>query len=167
MTHHPGDDGTTTLATGKRLPKSAPIFEAIGTLDELSSHIGLLLSLHVPDDVRPLLIETQVQLFGMSALLSGVERPAHVPDAESVAHLDAFIAAAPHFSRFILPGGCTAAAQCHVCRTVARRAERVVAALDVPCRAVALKYLNRLSTYFFHLALALNKFSYIEERKLP
>lgn len=161
-----GDAGLTDLADGRRVPKDSAAIEAYGSLDELSSHMGLLATL-VPPDVAAALHEQQRRLFALSALLAGVRAPTYVPGAEEVAALEALIDAADgpaaSFGGFVLPGGCAAAAQAHVCRTVCRRAERRLLAANVP---EALPFVNRLSDYFFALARWLNRRSGTPEIRL-
>lgn len=155
-----GDDGTTGLGDGSRLPKDAPRIEALGDVDELNSVIGVLLAESLPPEVSVDLMAIQHDLFDMGAELC---IPGHtaVTDAQ-VARLDARLA---HYNatlaplrEFILPGGTRAAAQAHVARTVCRRAERAVVALagvesvNPPVR----RYLNRLSDLMFVLARHIN-----------
>jgi cob(I)alamin adenosyltransferase len=156
-----GDDGTTGLGDNTRVGKDALRVHAMGDVDELNSHIGLLLCEDMPPSVRELLVEIQHQLFNLGGELSipGFE----LLKQDAVAALDAALAhynaALPKLQEFILPAGSRAAAQAHVCRTVARRAERAVVALG---RQDALKdaprqYLNRLSDLMFVLARTLNR----------
>ncbi|WP_332814307.1 cob(I)yrinic acid a,c-diamide adenosyltransferase [Ramlibacter sp.] len=156
-----GDDGTTGLGDGSRVPKNSLRVQALGEVDELNSHVGVLLCEPLPDEVRGLLVEVQQQLFNLGGELSipGYE----LLKAEALAVLDEALAThnakLPRLKEFILPGGTRAAAQAHVCRTVARRAERALVALgrsetlnDTPRR-----YLNRLSDLMFVLARVLNR----------
>ena len=133
----------------------------MGDVDELNSSIGLLLCEAMPDGVRAVLVEVQHQLFNLGGELSipGYE----LLKPEAVAQLDAALAeynaTLPRLAEFILPAGSRAASQAHVCRTVARRAERSVVALG---SAEALKdsprqYLNRLSDLLFVLSRVLNR----------
>lgn len=156
-----GDDGTTGLGDNTRVPKHHLRVQAMGDVDELNSHIGLLLCEPLPKDVRTLLVEVQHQLFNLGGELSipGFE----LLQPEAVAALDqaleAHNAALPKLEEFILPAGTRAAAQAHVCRTVARRAERAVVALgaEAPLRDAPRQYLNRLSDLMFVLARVLNR----------
>jgi len=156
-----GDDGTTGLGDNTRVAKNSLRVQAMGDVDELNSHIGLLLCETMPDAVRALLIEVQHQLFNLGGELSipGFE----LLKPEALALLDDALAThnakLPRLEEFILPAGTRGAAQAHVCRTVARRAERAVVALgqaealqDTPRR-----YLNRLSDLMFVLARVLNR----------
>ena len=156
-----GDNGSTGLGDNTRVSKDSLRVHAMGDVDELNSHIGLLLCEAMPAGVRELLIEVQHQLFNLGGELSipGFE----LLKPEAVADLDAALelhnAALPRLAEFILPAGSRAASQAHVCRTVARRAERAVVALGT---AEALKdaprqYLNRLSDLLFVLSRVLNR----------
>ena len=156
-----GDNGTTGLGDNTRVSKDSLRVHAMGDVDELNSQIGVLLCEAMADDVRELLVEVQHQLFNLGGELSipGFE----LLKPEAVAQLDAALAhynaTLPRLAEFILPAGSRAAAQAHVCRTVARRAERAVVALD---QAETLKesprqYLNRLSDLLFVLSRVLNR----------
>src|SRR5689334_1819713 len=126
-----GDDGTTGLGDGSRVSKDHARVAAMGDVDELNSQIGLLLTEALPDDVRELLLTVQHELFNLGGELSipGYE----LLKDDAVAWLDGALAkynaTLPRLAEFILPGGSRAAAVAHVCRTVARRAERAVVAL--------------------------------------
>ncbi|MBD9392643.1 cob(I)yrinic acid a,c-diamide adenosyltransferase [Acidovorax sp. ACV01] len=156
-----GDAGTTGLGNNERVSKDNLRIHALGDVDELNSHIGLLLCERLPDDVRNLLVEVQHQLFNLGGELSipGFE----LLKPEAVLALDEALAhhnpALPRLQEFILPAGTRAAAQAHVCRTVARRAERVVVALGnaEPIHDAPRQYLNRLSDLMFVLARVLNR----------
>jgi len=155
-----GDDGTTGLGDGTRVPKDGPRVEAYGTVDELNSCIGVLLAnTGLPPKVVACLTEVQHELFDMGGELC---IPGHrAIQAGQVSRLetelDEFNDVLPPLKEFILPGGGPAAAACHVARTVARRAERRVLSLS-RVEAVSpevLKYLNRLSDLLFVLARVL------------
>ncbi len=156
-----GDDGTTGLGDNQRVSKSSLRVQAMGDVDELNSHIGLLLFEDMPRDVRELLIDIQHQLFNLGGELSipGFE----LLKADAVLSLDQALAryneALPRLQEFILPAGSRAAAQAHVCRTVARRAERAVVALGAmeTLHDLPRQYLNRLSDLMFVLARTLNR----------
>ena len=156
-----GDDGTTGLGDGARVPKSSPRVHAMGDVDELNSHIGLLLCEDVPTDIRELLNEIQHQLFNLGGELSipGFQ----LLKEEAVIHLDEALAHynenLPRLQEFILPAGNRAASQAHICRTVARRAERLVVALAAveTIHAAPRHYLNRLSDLMFVLSRVLNR----------
>lgn len=156
-----GDDGTTGLADGTRLPKDAPLVEALGNVDELNSAIGLLLTEDMPDVLRRALTEVQHELFDLGGELS-VPGLALLQEAH-LARLDALIedfnAGLPPLKEFILPGGARAAALCHVARTVCRRAERSAVSLlsGSAARPLAVRYLNRLSDLLFIACRLLNR----------
>lgn len=156
-----GDDGTTGLGDGTRVPKSHLRIAALGDVDELNSHIGVLLAEPLPDDVRELLVVIQHELFNLGGEMSipGYE----LLKADAVLRLDEALAhynaALPRLKEFILPAGTRSASIAHVCRTVARRAERAVVTLAAsePVRPEPRQYLNRLSDLLFVLARVLNR----------
>ncbi len=156
-----GDDGTTGLGDNTRVPKHHLRVQAMGDVDELNSHIGLLLCEPLPKDVRTLLVEVQHQLFNLGGELSIPGFELLQPDAVLALDqaLEAHNAVLPKLEEFILPAGTRAAAQAHICRTVARRAERSVAALGAQetLRDRPRQYLNRLSDLMFVLARVLNR----------
>ncbi|MDQ6681140.1 MAG: cob(I)yrinic acid a,c-diamide adenosyltransferase [Pseudomonadota bacterium] len=156
-----GDDGTTGLGDGSRVPKDHLRVHALGEVDELNSNLGVLLAEPLPDDVRELLVVVQHELFNLGGELSipGFE----LLKADAVLRLDEALAhynaALPRLKEFILPAGTRSAAQAHVGRTVARRAERAVVTLAgvEPVRAEPRQYLNRLSDLLFVVARVLNR----------
>ena len=156
-----GDDGSTGLGDNTRVPKSSLRVHAMGDVDELNSHLGLLLCEPLPEGVRELLVEVQHQLFNLGGELSipGFE----LLKPEAVIALDEALAdhneRLPRLQEFILPAGSRAASQAHVCRTVARRAERAVVALGAleEMKETPRHYLNRLSDLMFVLARVLNR----------
>ena len=156
-----GDDGTTGLGDNTRVSKDSGRPHAMGDVDELNSHIGLLLCEPLPQDVRELLVHVQHQLFNLGGELSipGFE----LLKDDALLQLDnalaRYNAQQPRLQEFILPAGTRAAAQAHVCRTVARRAERAVVALQgaEPMRPAPRQYLNRLSDLLVGLARVLNR----------
>ena len=151
-----GDAGETSLLSGGRVGKEDPRVEAYGTVDELSSLIGLLRCEPLPGDVGQQLVVIQEVLFAIGAALADPgERMAHdagVWDAEALeGWIDAMDEELEALTTFILPGGCRAAAIAHVARTVCRRAERRVCDIaELPDGLLA--YLNRLSDALFTLA---------------
>lgn len=151
-----GDDGSTGLGDGSRVAKDALRVDAYGTVDELNSVIGVVLACELPDAVREVLIGVQHQLFDLGGELC-IPGHAAINDAD-IDHLeqrlDAFNADLPALREFILPGGGMAAAQCHVARTVCRRAERrlVTLAREETIRPQTVHYLNRLSDLLFVVA---------------
>ena len=156
-----GDDGTTGLGDNTRVSKASARPMAMGDVDELNSHIGLLLCEDMPADVRELLIDIQHQLFNLGGELSipGFELLKDDALAQLDAALERHNATLPRLQEFILPAGTRAAAQAHICRTVARRAERAVVALEQheAVRAAPRRYLNRLSDLMFVLSRVLNR----------
>ncbi|TCJ18020.1 cob(I)yrinic acid a,c-diamide adenosyltransferase [Parasulfuritortus cantonensis] len=156
-----GDDGSTGLADGRRVPKHDPRIEALGAVDELNSFVGLLAAEALDDDLAALLAAIQNDLFDLGGELALPERPqvgdGHLGRIEAA--VATFNAELPPLAEFVLPGGGRPAALAHVCRSVCRRAERRLTALA----AVELlatgpgKYLNRLSDLFFVLARTLNR----------
>jgi cob(I)alamin adenosyltransferase len=156
-----GDDGTTGLGDNSRVSKNSGRPHAMGDVDELNSHIGLLLCEDLASDVRELLIDIQHQLFNLGGELSMPSYELLKDDAllqldNALAHYNAQL---PRLQEFILPAGTRAASQAHVCRTVARRAERMVVALEQSeaMRPSPRQYLNRLSDLLFVLARVLNR----------
>ncbi len=157
-----GDDGTTGLGDNTRVPKNSLRVHAMGDVDELNSNIGVLLCEDMPRGVRELLVEIQHQLFNLGGELSipGFE----LLKPEAVLALDQALAeyneSLPRLQEFILPAGTRGAAHAHVCRTVARRAERAVVALEAQdaLKDTPRHYLNRLSDLLFVLARVLNRY---------
>jgi len=156
-----GDDGTTGLGDGQRVTKDHLRVQAMGDVDELNSNLGVLLAEPLPDVVRDLLVVIQHELFNLGGELSmpGYE----LLKTDAVLRLDEALAlhnaALPRLKEFILPAGTRSAAIAHVCRTVARRAERAVVALAAhdTVNAAPRQYLNRLSDLLFVLARVLNR----------
>jgi cob(I)alamin adenosyltransferase len=156
-----GDAGTTGLGDGSRVAKDSARIEAIGSVDELNSAIGVLLAESLPEPVDACLVAVQHDLFDLGGELSipGFESvtDAHVERLE--ADVERFNADLPPLKEFILPGGTRPAALAHVARTVCRRAERalVAAAATEAITTTSRVYLNRLSDLLFVLARTLNK----------
>src|SRR3990167_9198847 len=157
-----GDNCTTGLGDNTRVSKDSLRVHAMGDVDELNSHIGLLLCEPMPEGVRTLLVEIQHQLFNLGGELSipGFE----LLKPEAVLALDEALAEhnepLPRLQEFILPAGTRAASQAHVCRTVARRAERTVVALGTAevLKETPRQYLNRLSDLMFVFSRVLNRY---------
>ena len=156
-----GDAGTTGLGDGSRVAKDDPRIEAIGSVDELNSMLGVLLAEALPADIASLLTDVQHDLFDLGGELS---IPGHTAIGD--AHIARLEGAVEHYNEslpmlkeFILPGGTPAAAHMHVARTVCRRAERRMIAMgatgDKPAQGRV--YLNRLSDLLFVLARTLNR----------
>ena len=148
-----GDDGTTGLGNNTRVPKNHARMQAMGDVDELNSHIGLLLCEDMPDAVRQLLVDVQHQLFNLGGELSipGFE----LLKDDGLLQLDEALAThnatLPRLQEFILPAGTRAAAQAHVCRTV------VALGQQEELRPAPRQYLNRLSDLMFVLSRVLNR----------
>lgn len=170
-----GDKGQTSLIGGMRVPKHHERIEAYGTVDELNSFIGLLRDyLDTDDPNRQHLLKIQEKLFRIEAHLaedpSGVKTrmmPSLVEEDVSFleTEMDNMNALLPELSHFILPGGHKVVSYCHVARTVCRRAERICTKLSEihPVDDLDLKYLNRLSDYFFILGRHYTKYYQVEE----
>jgi cob(I)alamin adenosyltransferase len=154
-----GDGGTTGLADGSRLDKDSARVEALGDVDELNSHLGVVIAIGVPAAVSHCLLRVQHDLFDLGGELSlpgqALIGEPHVQGLE--ADVERFNADLPPLKEFILPGGNVAAAHCHVARTIARRAERRCWALSraATLNPLMLAYLNRLSDLLFVLARVL------------
>lgn len=170
-----GDKGTTSLVGGKRVSKSDVRLDAYGSVDELNAHIGLLVSLLEDNDDVRILHRVQDTLFNVgSALATDMDSTplhdvSHVDAAEITLveqRIDSLDDIVPPLNRFVLPGGATAAAQAHVCRTVCRRAERCICLLAEQHTIAdnVLRYINRLSDYFFVLARYINHHTGTTER---
>ncbi len=154
-----GDDGTTGLGDGSRVPKDSARVEAYGCVDETNSAIGMVLANDLPVTVQECLNEVQHDLFDLGGELC---IPGHKAIDQSFVDrlenaLDAFNQDLPVLKEFILPGGGRAAAACHLARTICRRAERRVQTLAgiESVEADAIKYLNRLSDLLFVIARVL------------
>lgn len=164
-----GDDGSTDLANGQRVQKNSARMDAIGSVDELNSLIGVLASMDIPKNIREMLLKIQQHLFdiggGLAIPEKSILKNSSVDDLERIIdHLDA---ALPPLTRFILPGGNPEAASCHNARSVCRRAERSVLSMqqaeDDNSDLTALHYLNRLSDFLFVLARTLSRLNGGEE----
>lgn len=161
ITTRTGDDGSTGLADGRRVRKHSARITALGEVDELNSQLGAVLCEDLPDDVRQALLQLQHDLFDLGGELALPEHlavhPAHIARLE--AWTQAMNAELSPLTEFILPGGSRAAAQTHVARAVARRAERALVALaeQEPVSLHLLGYLNRVSDVLFVLARHLNR----------
>ncbi len=168
-----GDDGTTSLFGGLRLPKSHSRIDAYGTVDELNSYLGLLRDQPVNTKRKEILIEIQDRLFTIGSMLATepgntkVKVPL-VNESDIVfleKEIDKMDEQLPPMKFFVLPGGHESVSIGHVVRTVCRRAERLVIALheQSPVDALVIKYLNRLSDYFFVLCRMISHELHIEE----
>ena len=155
-----GDSGETGLFGGARVPKNHIRVEAYGTVDELNAYIGLLRDLVETPQYKTVLKAIQDRLFTIGAsLASDPSKPMMTPDLlpEDIElienQIDTMEADLPTLKNFILPGGHQTVSFCNVARTVCRRAERLVVALDSveKVEPLSIKYLNRLSDYLFVL----------------
>ncbi|HEU0223721.1 MAG TPA: cob(I)yrinic acid a,c-diamide adenosyltransferase [Paracoccaceae bacterium] len=165
-----GDAGETALGDGSRVPKFALRVEAYGTVDETNAAVGLA-RLHAAGDADAALARIQNDLFDLGADLcrpvtaeeSATARPPLRRAAAQVARLereiDAMNAGLAPLRSFVLPGGTPLAAHLHLCRTICRRAERFAVALarEEAVNGEAVKYLNRLSDWFFVAARTANE----------
>ena len=151
-----GDDGSTGMADGSRVAKHSLVIQAVGEVDELNSHIGVLLANDLPEALRAVLVEVQHDLFNLGGQLS-------MPDYQLITtkqidfleqQIDQYNADLPPLKEFILPAGSMATSQCHVCRSVCRRVERTVSALAAEAEIAneLLQYVNRLSDMLFVFA---------------
>lgn len=172
-----GDKGKTSLLGGQRVEKNHPKLICYGTIDELNSHIGLLIQfmrsekLNADKSMRSLL-EIQNQLFIVGSHVACLDEEDRVkfklPELKSEivesleAEIDAMESDLTPLKNFILPGGSLSASQTHICRTVCRRAERHLAMTEEE-NYVFLIYLNRLADYFFVLARHLNHVQNIDD----
>ena len=158
-----GDKGTTSLVGGQRTTKNDPRLEAYGTVDELNAHIGLLRQTGNRPEDDALLLFIQNKLFVIGSYLATDTSFTQLREAsrlcpEDIARIedriDTLDATIPPLHAFLLPGGTAAAAQAHICRTVCRRAERRICqvAQEVLVDENIMKFINRLSDYFFVLA---------------
>lgn len=166
-----GDKGTTSLVGGKRVSKTDPRLDAYGTIDELNSFIGLMLSVmdgkaESAENIRWI----QQKLFNIGGCLATDTASFPLPDSCKVLSpdvermekmIDTVQEGLPEQKSFILPGGTQAASYAHVARTVCRRAERLILALpdDAKAPSELLQYINRLSDYLFVLARRINFFA--------
>ena len=166
-----GDAGTTGLQGGVRVSKSNLRIRAYGNVDEINASVGLILSNKIDDDIREILIKIQNDLFVTGADLSNpdLSNKKNRVTSEMVENLEKKIDTLendlPPISNFILPGGHVIASEIHITRTITRRAETEVIALDQneKINEECKKYLNRLSDLLFVLARTVNKRNGIED----
>jgi cob(I)alamin adenosyltransferase len=161
-----GDGGETHLGDMSRVPKTHPRIEAYGTVDELNSNLGVLLTIEdLPEDYRPWLQRVQNDLFDVGADISAPEDPGSrerlrvIPSQTEwlEQRCDEVNATLAPLKSFVLPGGTRAASHLHVCRTVCRRAERLAIACGQDVNAEVVRYLNRLSDLLFSRARGANR----------
>lgn len=162
-----GDGGSTGLMERKRVHKDSPRIQAIGEVDELNCQMGLIGSLRLDDQMKGFLQEIQNMLFEMGAELAQPVSTRLI--SAHTARLEQFIdrlnESLPPLQNFILPGGCHAAAQCHLARAVCRRAERSLFRLSRSehVNPASLQFLNRLSDLLFMIARTMNQRQGTEE----
>ena len=162
-----GDKGQTSIVGGIRVSKASERLEAYGTVDELSSHLGLLAAMLSEGEYHDMIIRVQNNLFNVCTNLATDQSQTPLYDSAKLAdgeiellekEVDRMMKLLPERQGFILPGGTPVAAQAHVCRTVCRRAERRIVALSEVAQISpeTLQYVNRLSDYLFVLAKIIN-----------
>jgi len=168
-----GDQGMTSLLGGKRISKADLRIDTYGTVDELNSWVGLLRDQEVNHSRKEILLIIQDRLFTIGSMLAtepgNIKVKIPVLSEKDVVvlenEIDAMDSALPPMRSFVLPGGHTAVSFAHVTRTVCRRAERLVIALNEtePVDALIIVYLNRLSDYLFVLARKMSNELNVEE----
>ena len=162
-----GDKGTTGLIGGTRVPKTDVRLEAYGTVDELNSYLGLLVTYVTEEKDYRFLLKVQDKLFAVGSHLATDQEKVQLhdvsvitpEDVETIEHeIDIADELLPPLCAFVLPGGSRGAAVAHICRTVCRRAERRILTLSESCTISAdlLAYVNRLSDYLFVLSRKMN-----------
>lgn len=157
-----GDKGTTALFGGRRVSKADLRIETYGTVDELNSYIGLLRDQEVNAKRKNILVEIQDRLFTVGSILATepgntkVKVPSLIESDITFLEkeIDGMETQLPPMKSFVLPGGHQSVSFCHVARTVCRRAERLVIALDAQEKVdpIIIQYMNRLSDYLFVLS---------------
>jgi len=161
-----GDKGSTSLIGGTRVPKYDARIEAYGTVDELNSWVGLIRDQDIAEHYCEVLFEIQERLFTLESELARgpekIERKLPIVREEDISllenEIDTMNENIPELNSFVLPGGHTTVSYCHLARTVCRRAERCVIEMNESflVNPVNIKYLNRLSDYFFVLSRKLS-----------
>ena len=170
-----GDDGTTSLVGGTRVKKNSVRLEAYGTVDELSSAIGAIVSDHTADDeLKGQLLEVQNELFNVGAYLATAPAEGDKPECSSLTEakmndlegwIDTLDEQTPKLHNFVLPGGCELASKAHIARVICRRAERRIIDLSEESYVdpKVISYINRLSDYLFAAARYINFIRGIDE----
>lgn len=162
-----GDQGTTGLVGGTRVPKTHIRLEAYGTVDELNANLGLLVTFLNDERDHNFVQDVQYKLFAIGSHLATDQAKTALYDASIITfddvelielEIDAADSIVPQLHSFIIPGGSRGSAVCHVCRTVCRRAERRILTLSESCTIAPelLAYVNRLSDYLFVLSRKMN-----------
>ncbi len=162
-----GDKGTTALIGGTRVPKYHPRIEVYGTVDELNAFVGLLRDQNIDQHSKKMLIEIEDRLFTLESLVAydPETKITNLPvltdaDVELLEkEMDVMNESLPPLTSFILPGGHPVVSYAHICRTITRRAERLLIKLshEQKVEEINIRYLNRLSDYFFVLGRKLAK----------
>ncbi|UWX55923.1 cob(I)yrinic acid a,c-diamide adenosyltransferase [Maribacter litopenaei] len=177
-----GDDGSTSLFGGTRVPKHHIRIDSYGTVDELNSWLGLIADQNIAENYKNVLQTIQKKLFTAGAILATEPQKAILKNGEERLNIerinnndilflekemDTMDEVLPQMTHFVLPGGHTAVSYCHIARTVCRRAERKSTILyeNEPFDDTVLTYLNRLSDYLFVLARKLSMDLGVEEIK--
>lgn len=169
-----GDNGTTSLVGGTRVPKTHIRLEAYGTIDELNSHLGLLQTYLMDEEDKRIVFRVQNKLFSVGSYLATDQTQTELRiesriEEEDIKLLECAIDTIdnelPPLNAFILPGGDRGAAVCHICRTVCRRAERRILVLAEVCEidSHVTAFVNRLSDYLFILARKMNHLTKTDE----
>ena len=169
-----GDKGLTSLIGGTRVAKHHFRLEAYGTVDELNAHIGMIRSYSIDAPSVESLVRIQNQLFNIGSYLATDETVSdlrlHLKNDEAgiefmEQEMDRMENALPPLRNFVLPGGHPALGECHIARTVCRRAERRVMAMaaEVDVDEWIIRYLNRLSDYLFVLSRHLSNYLSVDE----
>ncbi|ASB47835.1 cob(I)yrinic acid a,c-diamide adenosyltransferase [Alkalitalea saponilacus] len=169
-----GDKGSTGLIGGTRVSKNDYRLEAYGTVDELNSNIGMIRSYPIDQESIDSIIRIQRQLFTIGSYLatdesvSDLRTKLKTEEAEiefMELEMDKMESKLPPLSNFVLPGGHPAVAQCHICRTICRRAERRIITMQSQTTVDewVIRYVNRLSDYFFVLSRHLTNYFQINE----
>lgn len=171
-----GDTGTTSLVGGVRVPKTHVRLEAYGTIDELNAHLGMLISLIQDDESKKLLQYVQHKLFSVGSYLATDQTKTELHIESRISEdtvtmlekaIDEIDGSLPTLKEFVLPGGSLAASVCHVCRTICRRAERRILALEAAEGCMVdekvKQFVNRLSDYLFILSRKLNQLTQHDE----
>ncbi len=162
-----GDDGTTGLGNGTRIDKTDLRIEAMGDVDELNATIGLVLTTDMDAHLNKVFTRVQHDLFNIGGELALPDQAILKEDnvSQLEAQIDAYNTDLAPLKEFILPGGSTGAAYCHLARTVCRRAERTMIRLSQAdsVSAPSLQYLNRLSDFLFVACRVLNRTAGIED----
>ncbi|MDR1673651.1 MAG: cob(I)yrinic acid a,c-diamide adenosyltransferase [Bacteroidales bacterium] len=159
-----GDAGKTSLTGGKRVAKNHPRIEAYGTVDELMAHTALLMDMLDDDGDKKFLLWTLDRLMVVASVLATEEdsrKKIPALEEEDVIRveqqIDGMECELEPLHSFVLPGGHIAVSQCHVARTVCRRAERTIVALEQDVPLPVNEWVNRLSDYFFVLSRKISK----------